>query len=317
MRIVIAYDGSTCAQEAVADLAGAGLPDAGHALVLHVGEASAGADAPVDAGVAEEGAAMLRAILPDWTVVAATSTGSVAWEIIKRGEGDRVQSDVVSQVWGDAPADLIVVGSRGYGGLLGPLKSWVLGSVSHRVLMASRCSVRVARGEHFRATTLADSSLPYTGARIVVGVDGSDDSIAAVQAVAMRDWPVSTQVLVVHYWNGHRETMHAPGVWGGDDPEIRSASSAEAQAMAVTSRAAVMLRTALPALSVTTLVKAGDPKYAILDDAREWGDRGADSIFVGARGIGKIERFILGSVSTAIAMHAHCSVEVVHPHPRT
>jgi len=40
--------------------------------------------------------------------------------------------------------------------------------------------------------------------------------------------------------------------------------------------------------------------------------KGADCIVVGAAGVRGIERFLLGSVSTAVAMGAHCSVEIVH-----
>ena len=41
--------------------------------------------------------------------------------------------------------------------------------------------------------------------------------------------------------------------------------------------------------------------------------RGADGLFVGARGLSRVERFLLGSVSNAVAARAHCSVEVVRP----
>jgi hypothetical protein len=53
----------------------------------------------------------------------------------------------------------------------------------------------------------------------------------------------------------------------------------------------------------------GDPKRILLKEAEEWG---ADSIFVGPRGLTGKERIIAGSVSTALATHAHCSVEIVH-----
>lgn len=309
MRIVIAYDGSACAQEAIVDLARAGLPQSGEALVLYVRSEGSRDE---QGSCADEGATRLRALMPDWNVVAETCSGSVAWEIIRRGEGRASGAQDATAGWGQSPADLILIGSRGYGGLLGPLKSWVLGSVSHRVLMASRCSVRVARGDHFRAGA-AHSNPSRRPPRIVIGVDGSSDSIAAVQAVALREWPPATQVLIVHYWSGFHEAPQVPVVWGGDQPSREPASPYQAEALAVATHAATMLRNASPALHVTTLVKVGDPKYTILEDAREWGDRGADCIFVGARGIGKLERFLLGSVSTAVAMHAHCSVEVVHP----
>jgi nucleotide-binding universal stress UspA family protein len=56
------------------------------------------------------------------------------------------------------------------------------------------------------------------------------------------------------------------------------------------------------------VVKEENPKRLLISEAEDWG---ADCIFVGARGLSHIERFWLGSVSTAVAPRAHCSVEVV------
>jgi nucleotide-binding universal stress UspA family protein len=61
-------------------------------------------------------------------------------------------------------------------------------------------------------------------------------------------------------------------------------------------------------LAVSSVVKAGDPKHVLLEEAEQWQ---ADGMFLGARGLKRIERFLLGSVSTAMATRAHCSVEVV------
>ena len=63
-------------------------------------------------------------------------------------------------------------------------------------------------------------------------------------------------------------------------------------------------------LAVSSIITTGDPKHVLLDEAKHWG---ADSLFVGARGLSRIERFLLGSVSSALAARAHCSVEVVRP----
>ena len=51
-------------------------------------------------------------------------------------------------------------------------------------------------------------------------------------------------------------------------------------------------------------------KSLLLEEAERWG---ADCIFVGARGLNRLERLLLGSVSTAVAARARCSVEVVRP----
>jgi nucleotide-binding universal stress UspA family protein len=64
--------------------------------------------------------------------------------------------------------------------------------------------------------------------------------------------------------------------------------------------------TALP------IVKEGDPKQVLVDEAKEWG---ASCIFVGAKGLRSVERFLIGSVSVSVAGRAHCSVEVVRTWP--
>jgi len=61
-------------------------------------------------------------------------------------------------------------------------------------------------------------------------------------------------------------------------------------------------------LSVSPVVKPGDPKRLLVQEAEGWE---ADCIFVGASGLSRIDRFLLGSVSAAVAGRAHCSVEVV------
>jgi nucleotide-binding universal stress UspA family protein len=61
-------------------------------------------------------------------------------------------------------------------------------------------------------------------------------------------------------------------------------------------------------LAVTTVITAGDPKQALLDEAGGWG---ADCLFIGARGHNRLVRFMLGSLATAVVARAHCSVEVV------
>jgi nucleotide-binding universal stress UspA family protein len=63
-------------------------------------------------------------------------------------------------------------------------------------------------------------------------------------------------------------------------------------------------------LTVSSVIKEGDPKRVLLDEAEQWE---ADCVFVGARGLSRIERFLLGSVSAAVAARSHCSVEVVRP----
>jgi len=52
----------------------------------------------------------------------------------------------------------------------------------------------------------------------------------------------------------------------------------------------------------------GDPRRALIEEVDQWQ---ADCIFVGARGLSQLDRFLLGSVSAAVASRAHCSVEII------
>ena len=54
-------------------------------------------------------------------------------------------------------------------------------------------------------------------------------------------------------------------------------------------------------------VKEGDPRRIMLDEVEGWKP---DCVFVGATSRGKLERFLLGSVSATLVEHAACSVEV-------
>ncbi len=61
-------------------------------------------------------------------------------------------------------------------------------------------------------------------------------------------------------------------------------------------------------LKVSTVQKEQEPKELLCHEAEALI---ADCIFVGARGMGRLERLLIGSVSLGVASRAHCSVEVV------
>jgi nucleotide-binding universal stress UspA family protein len=319
VRIIIGFDGSEMGEAALADLPTAALPTRAEALVLSVFDAWLPSEEP-QAGpmrphvmqlrarilegvakqrtVAERGAGMVRGLFPGWRVEATAVADSPAWAIIKRAEG--VEGGV-----GGAPADLVVVGSHGYGGL----KRFALGSVSQKVATQVHCSVRIARGRPGPA-----AARPL---RIIVGVDGSAGGRAALEAVGARHWPAGTEVLLAAF---EEPAMIGASVgpyaaWGVDPMSVGMAPTVQLSGEAIVADATAFLQRmpAAGSIAVTTFAKVGDPKYGIPALAEEWGGDGADCIFVGARGVRGIERLVLGSVSTAVAMNARCSVEIVHP----
>ncbi len=56
--------------------------------------------------------------------------------------------------------------------------------------------------------------------------------------------------------------------------------------------------------TVRTLVEDGDAAERILEIAER---AGADAIVLGSRGLGTLKGLLLGSVSTKVAQHAHCT----------
>jgi len=304
MKILIAYDGSQGADDALDDLLRAGLPPLAEALIVSVAEvfapptgpAEAAGPVPVPPAVrkawaeatqaveatrarALQGCARVQALFPGWQVRAEASADSPAWGVIKQAD-----------TW---HPDLIVVGSHGRS-VLGRL---VLGSVSQTIVTEARSSVRVAR-RHDRA-----GAAP---ARLVIGVDGSPNAQAAVDAMAARVWPPGSAVYVVTVLDARLSTALAPTPplleeWVGASPvDMQEWVHHMVETLGQPLQAA--------GLAVSSDVKEGDPKRILPEIADQWE---ADCLVVGARGLSRMQRFLLGSVSAAVAARAHCSVEVI------
>ena len=63
-------------------------------------------------------------------------------------------------------------------------------------------------------------------------------------------------------------------------------------------------------VSFSAELRFGEPADVICEVAQ---DLQVDLIAVGTRGLGRLERLVLGSVSLAVIERAHCSVVVVRP----
>ncbi len=292
MKILIAYDGSEYADAALADLNRAGLPRKVEAHVLSVYAELM--PAPSSFGMVEtdftrytqelekdalemarRARATLKSEFPDWEVHAEAATGSPAGLILDKADALK--------------SDLIVVGSHGRSAI-GRL---LLGSVSQKVLHAAHGSVRIARGCQKK---------PETPIRVIVGVDGSAGAEAAVKAVAARHWPHGSEARIINSFPvlptvGTEYAAVAIAEWFAEE-KIRANEAVE--------KAVGRLKGA--GLTVSKATKEEDARHSLIGEAEAWK---ADCIFVGSKGLGAIERFLLGSVSSFVATHAQCSVEVV------
>jgi nucleotide-binding universal stress UspA family protein len=143
--------------------------------------------------------------------------------------------------------------------------------------------------------------------KILLATDGSDCSKAAVDSIAERPWPEGSEVKVI----SAIEFPYTPmtETWALPDSYFKDLEAAGMeQARSAVNQAAKRLKSARGALVIMTEVANGSAKDVILDEAENWG---ADLIVLGSHGYRGWRRFLLGSVSHAVATHARCSVEIV------
>ncbi len=141
--------------------------------------------------------------------------------------------------------------------------------------------------------------------KLLLAIDGSDFSHAALQSVIARPWPPNTEVKVLNVVEPPSLLMGRE--MSGYDPEFEVVWKAlREQAKDLVEKAANKLRAAK--FNVSTDLVEGDPKSQIIDIAKEWH---ADMIVLGSHGWTGIDRFLMGSVSQGVVRHAHCSVEII------
>ena len=144
--------------------------------------------------------------------------------------------------------------------------------------------------------------------KILLAIDGSPCSDAAVEEVGRRPWPEGSIIKVLTTYElpmpPTAETWALP-INYFDEMDVALGK----QAQNVVSSALKKLQAKMNKnISLDGSILPGPPRTVILDEAERWG---ADLIVVGSHGYRAWERFLLGSVSQAVVSHAKCSVEVV------
>ena len=146
--------------------------------------------------------------------------------------------------------------------------------------------------------------------KILLATDGSDCSKAAVNSVAERLWPAGSEVKIVSATDIPNAPMSE--AWALPDSfytDLDEAAKAQAEGAVIDAAERIKAGKA-PGL----VIKNGHAEDVILDEAEKWG---ADLIVLGSHGYSGWQRFLLGSVSHAVATHAHCSVEIARQKPVT
>jgi nucleotide-binding universal stress UspA family protein len=194
-------------------------------------------------------------------------------------------------------ADLVVIGSRG----LGPLRRVLMGSVSESVVRHAHCSVLVVRGQ--------DRDEGYLPGRVLLALDGSKgageaERIAVEISAATGSVLDIVRVLEAELYRPYPGPEYREG-WEADLERSKRQVEAFLDEHARSLRAeGVEIGDAHLAL--------GDPDKEIVRFAE---DAHADLIVLGSRGLGRLKRALLGSVSDSVVRHAHCPVLVVRQGP--
>ncbi|WP_457110801.1 universal stress protein [Marmoricola sp. URHA0025 HA25] len=182
-------------------------------------------------------------------------------------------------------AAMLVVGSRGHGQVAGA----VAGSVSQHLARHAPCPVVVAR------------PVAHPGAhRIVVGVDGSGGSAAALEFACRHAELTGEEVLVVHGWRDGTAT----GTTRREVPRQFMERIAEEERLLAETVAGA--RADHPGVRLETAAIPVVAWRALADASAV-----ASLVVVGSRGRGAFAGMLLGSVSQQVLHHAQCPVAVV------
>jgi nucleotide-binding universal stress UspA family protein len=151
--------------------------------------------------------------------------------------------------------------------------------------------------------------------KILLAIDGSSCSEAAVKAVAERPWPAGSLVRIISVVEVH--LVPSPGsMLVPDSHYLKLLTEFQEIARDAVEKANNALRESNTSrkypIGISTELINGQAKTVILDEAKRWG---ADLIVLGSHGHRAWKRFWLGSVSLAVATHAECAVEIVRERP--
>ena len=140
--------------------------------------------------------------------------------------------------------------------------------------------------------------------KILIGVDDSPHSQAALEYVKTMQWPAGTKFLVL---SAARPQVAYTMMDAGGMSWLRTAEEETFRdAEELTSRAERELQKY--GMASEARVMQGDPREVLVETAHGWG---ADLLVVGSHGRSGLGNLVMGSVAHHVVSHAPCSVLVV------
>lgn len=280
LRVLIASDGSPSAERATALVQCVTWPAGSEFRLITVA-------APMPALVA---AALVAEMPPTPTEVERqlrSLNGRDVEFVVREG---RAASRIIEEAT-DWRADLVILGSHGYG----PLRSALLGSVAAEVVDHAPCAVLVARRGRADHVLLADdgSETAATAAAFLARVPSLGGRELRVLSVAHVQAPLDSGI-----------APHLRELARREHAETVNAAREQHEQLAAT-RARSLARTNG---TVAHDVRVGDPATEILEEAVE---HSAELVVLGSHGRTGLRRVLLGSVARKVLLHAHCSVLIV------
>jgi nucleotide-binding universal stress UspA family protein len=194
-----------------------------------------------------------------------------------------------------AEADLLVVGSRGRS----VVRSALLGSVALHCVSAAECPVVVVPPPgHWEQ--------PQAASRVVVGVDGSERSTAALSAALREAGPAGSVTAVraqpvTDLWSDQYIVI-VPSQQQRHEDALRNLDTLVGE---------VLVATAGGHPAVSRLAVPGPAGPVLVEQAAD-----ADLLVVASRGRGEFRGLVLGSVALHCVVHALCPVLVMRPAAR-
>ena len=292
MRILLAIDGSPSSIQARDLVASLSVPSGSSVTLLTA------YDIPVawfgdpltsgDAGLAEAEEVVRRdadATLPRLAAPFSRRDWSVDRRVVRgRAPG------VIVEAAAELDADLIVLGSRGHG----PIASMLLGSVSAEVVERASCSVLVARGSGVsRLLVATDGSSCAESVPDLLGGWAAFEGLPAIALCVTWADSAAFELMVRLYTLGSLSLEP-------DRQEMRERHQRHASAMAS--------RLSEKGIPAKAELRTGDAAHEIIAAAAE---RHVDLVVTGSRCLHGLDRWLLGSVSRNVLLHAGVSVLIV------